>query len=67
MMREIELRPCPFCGGAARMSEHVFHALKISYGVACTECKTQGWQFCGTPEEAAARWNKRTGKGEEQK
>lgn len=66
-MREIELRPCPFCGGAAKISEHVFHKMKNTYGVACTYCKTQGWQFYETPEQAARRWNKRTGKGEAQK
>lgn len=41
----IELRECPFCGGAATLSEDGRHAI-------CLECKTTPWVFVGA-------WNRR--------
>lgn len=64
-MNEIKLKPCPFCGGKARLlSEMRFGKQKKVWFVAC------GGLGCGvmpetidadTPQEAAEIWNRRAG------
>lgn len=53
------LKPCPFCGGEAKMNIHRFAGLSNSYGVECKECMTQSSQFFATREQAIAAWNRR--------
>lgn len=60
-MRTINLKPCPFCGGRAKMKE-ITSSYGTFYYVRCdnSDC----WMYvttCNrdTPEEAAARWNTR--------
>ena len=55
----IELKKCPFCGGKARMEEHIFYGLPNSYGVKCCACFAKTNQFYDTPKEAVEAWNKR--------
>ena len=57
--REIELRPCPFCG-----NEPIMRAVRFGFEnedrhtVRCPECDfCIGWAF--TEEEAAEKWNRR--------
>lgn len=52
-----ELKPCPCCGGEAKMEE-----LYGDYSVECqnVECLL-ATPWCGTPEGAAAIWNRRDG------
>ncbi len=67
-MRPIELKPCPFCGGPAKL----YYApanLEDSipcFGVSCECCKimigtvSAGLtDFFGTAQKAAAAWNRR--------
>ena len=58
----IELKPCPFCGGEAFIEEHKFHGCSNTYGVKCSKCHTQTYQFFDTKEMAEKRWNTRTPK-----
>ena len=55
----MKIKPCPFCGGGAKVIVHKFHGLSDSFGVECTQCKTQGWQFYDSEEVAVKKWNKR--------
>ena len=53
-MSKIELKPCPFCGGEAKM-------IKIggaTYFIQCNECHSTSGAF-STSEEAVEAWNKR--------
>lgn len=64
-----ELKPCPFCGGIARICDHKFYNGKTkdfsyhNYGVKCIVCFAQIWQFYNTKEEAVDAWNRRTDNG----
>ena len=55
----VELKSCPFCGGKAEIQRHKFTGCPDSYGVKCERCKTQGYQFWESEDEAAAVWNRR--------
>ncbi len=60
-----ELKPCPFCGGKARINKNSFYEDKTkgftdhSYGVECLDCFTQSFQFYKTEEQAVKDWNRR--------
>lgn len=62
-MSDIELKPCPFCGGEAKMYDGVFITKGYAY-VMCLECKTQTKQvyesveYCASAK-AAELWNER--------
>lgn len=69
MNERIELKPCPFCGGNAKLVDHTFwndttksFSYK-SYGVMCRHCGVQGFQFYETEEEAINAWNRRATDG----
>ena len=52
---QIELKPCPFCGGEAKRYESSF----FGHRIACTKCgaKTEYWASKGAATKA---WNRRT-------
>ena len=60
-----ELKPCPFCGGEAKIMTHEsyvpesWRSLVGVYGVVCTSCRAGGYQFWDTEEQAIAAWNRR--------
>lgn len=63
MTESIELKPCPFCGGVARLQHDTSsdHWQQWKFLVICTnidECWISGKEF-DTPEEAIAFWNTR--------
>lgn len=57
-MSNIKLKPCPFCGSAARMRGH------IGYYVDCSNNEyfvSNTLVYFETEKEAAEAWNRRTG------
>lgn len=56
------------CGGEAEIIKHTFHKLSPSYGIECTNCHAESWQFYNTEAEAIEAWNtamgERTAKAE---
>jgi len=55
MTTEVELKPCPFCGGEAMLSKP---EPPCRYWSVDCECYASG-PLEGTAEEAAAKWNTR--------
>lgn len=63
-----QLMPCPFCGGKARVNDHIYlvtrecgHCFETPpiYGIVCEECGAMSKQFYDTMGEAVAAWNDR--------
>lgn len=60
-MGEIKLRPCPFCGGKAKINTYLETA-RAGYEVSCRneDCEMiVATELYPTEEEAAAAWNRR--------
>ena len=61
----MELKPCPFCGGTAKIKTHSFFNSKEdcfadhSYGIRCSCCFAESYQFYTTEERAIEAWNRR--------
>lgn len=53
-MSDETLKPCPFCG-----SSDSLHADSSGAYVACAGCGATGPDFCLSPPQAAAEWNRR--------
>lgn len=54
------LKPCPFCGGKAKIRGEKYWRPRVSRNVICTKCfSNSGW--FDTEEEAAEAWNRRIG------
>ena len=52
-----KLKPCPFCGGDAKMYNDCDTFLGYVY---CPKCRGRAGYECQTNDEAIAAWNKRT-------
>ena len=52
-MNEERLKPCPFCGGEARVTGYK------SFWIVCKECLSESTVF-DTKNEAIKAWNRRT-------
>ena len=64
MAKEYKLKPCPFCGGKARIRK----VRKLVYAVRCADCGTTGTSFGVKPwhdtvliaqRHATEAWNRR--------
>ena len=71
MDNQIELKPCPFCGGEPEITEVIDRTPRnlepVGFGVKCDQCGIIIAKIdCGvtnwfeTDEEAAEAWNRRT-------
>ena len=54
-----KLKPCPFCGGKARVQGHEFIGYGDTFGVVCLNCGAETRQFYVTENEAIEAWNRR--------
>jgi Lar family restriction alleviation protein len=52
-----ELKPCPFCGGAAE-ADYGYYDYNL-HGVHCSECGAYVSTMKDDPEDAAQMWNRR--------
>ena len=53
----IELKPCPFCGNTAFVSEYLYDPY-ITFFVECNGCHATTFEFA-TSAEAIEAWNRR--------
>lgn len=63
-MKMPELKPCPFCGGKARIGSfrtyiESVHGMGNKFCATCTDCRIDGPGFHFTEAEAANAWNRR--------
>lgn len=56
-MQEIELKPCPFCGGQPDLVKNIFSD-RETWKVVCHKCEIGTYAFF-TLKHAAKRWNRR--------
>lgn len=52
------IKPCPFCGGKARIYKHYLRGT-YTYSVRCQSCKAETWLYYTDEKEAVRVWNKR--------
>lgn len=61
---EVKLKPCPFCGGKAKLKDFSAEGRYVDYRIVCTVCpvKMEGWGQANklTREAAVIAWNRRT-------
>ena len=61
-MKDVELKPCPFCGADARVNRVPYNG-RTHYYVECSNgCVEQIFPFM-TEEEAIEEWNRRADNG----
>lgn len=61
ILNEEKLKPCPFCGGDADISDSsglIGCGMNLEYYVVCEECLAKGEEF-GNPKDAIEAWNRR--------
>jgi Lar family restriction alleviation protein len=61
-----ELKPCPFCGGEAKVYDHFRIARGKTWNyfrVGCEECGLRFPKFSEVKEEAIEAWNRRAEDG----
>lgn len=62
MSSEMELKPCPFCGGKANFWESkANNGYLYGYAVRCSVCRSRSKTY-GSEEYAMAAWNRRSTK-----
>lgn len=61
-MREMELKPCPFCGGKAEIVR-TENWEKFRFYATCLDCGVETPRTARTVTEAAKKWNRRADNG----
>ena len=65
MGKMAELKPCPFCGGKAFLSEVLYYCEPgrcTTQFIECNECHATTYEY-NTEEEAIEAWNRRAEDG----
>ena len=55
----MEMKPCPFCGGEARLVSVWQGSYGFVYGIMCFEGCSALSAYCKEKQEAIERWNRR--------
>lgn len=59
---DMELKPCPFCGGKAKMEKIIHDDLPTNefdtFWISCEECESES-TACTNEEDAIEAWNRR--------
>lgn len=60
-MKETELKPCPFCGGEAKLGTYT-QCMAKAYSVICKNkfCRGRARQIKRDKEKAIEAWNRRS-------
>ena len=58
-MTEPKLKPCPFCGGEAKVYRRIFDWETWDYKVECSKCHCAATENYDTKQEAIEEWNTR--------
>lgn len=58
---EKTLKPCPCCGGEARIAEEHYINFTTGYQIVCCKCYVQTLRGDMNVNEAIKTWNKRVG------
>lgn len=54
-----KLKPCPFCGGEAKLLSTCNNYLRVLYWVECNECESRTLKFIEEEKDKAIEvWNK---------
>lgn len=54
----VELKPCPFCGGEAETIKSFLYGQVTGYIVCCKKCKCESSMY-SSKQNAEKSWNKR--------
>ncbi len=60
-----KLKPCPFCGGEAKIVHHKFFSEVVrhwedgGYSIECKNCHASGYQLWSCEKQASKAWNRR--------
>lgn len=55
---QVELKPCPFCGGEASVYYH-YHGFEVTWSARCKKCSAEMAYVALTKAKAIAAWNTR--------
>lgn len=59
-MRETKLKPCPFCGGEAKVIRiENYHTNSYSFFATCLVCGAEMPRISRTTQQAREAWNRR--------
>ena len=63
-MAEIKLKPCPFCGGEAKIAITMHMGMRTyRFFAICLACNVETSRTSKTMTQAAKAWNRRTNNG----
>ena len=54
-----KLKPCPFCGGEAKVSKYEIITNMPTHSVHCADCYSRTWGMFDKEKQAIEAWNRR--------
>lgn len=58
-MKNVKLKPCPFCGSEVEIVPEQVDAITVSYNFICVECCSNTYFDFSDRKEAIESWNRR--------